>query len=527
MKNSDKLYLTFYFLLISIVFFYMANFILFSDIRKLISTTPDDASYYLMIAENYCRGLGFTFDGINKTNGFQPLWQVLLIPIFAFSKTSPETSLRIVLFIQLILIIFSTLIFFRILIIYFEKIIILLSGVFFLSFVYTQSVNGMETALMIFIISVLFYTALKMKIFSQRNIRKEITWGVILGLLVLSRLDTIFIVLSIFVFNLYFILFISKNKEKDFLRILIIMSAAILTVSPYLLYNFITFGNIIPISGFLKYGFNQDFGVRLREIFKYRETYFAIGAIIYFIWFLFNFRRMIQNANYFFRVSLAVFSLGIILSFTYLIFFLNWVIFYWYFIPYSLFISLVICVPAKYFLSLKKTISTKIIIIVITFFVALYWGHKIYINYKTGYETGANNWNVESYNAAQWTKANTYPGDIMAMKDAGHFGFFSERSVINFDGLVNNFEYQEILKNKKLNEYLKNNNVKYLAQHAIWGRDDLVKGEYDTLHLNYSSHKYSVQSDPVIVKKKDEVYRSAPYFDGKFKVVFIIWKLNP
>jgi len=54
-----------------------------------------------------------------------------------------------------------------------------------------------------------------------------------------------------------------------------------------------------------------------------------------------------------------------------------------------------------------------------------------------------------------------------------------------------------------------------------------VEEKYDTLNLNYMSQKYSVHGDPVIVKKENEVYRSAPYFDGEYKIVFIIWELNP
>jgi len=217
MTNKDKLYLTFYFLLVSAAFFYMANYILFSDIRKLIISTPDDASYYLKIAQNYSEGNGLTFDGINSTNGFQPLWQLLIIPIFFVFKASPETSLRLILFIQLILMICSALIFYRILALYFDKIIILLSGVFFIVFVFFQSVNGLESTLMIFMISFVFYTVIRMKIFSVRDTKKEIIWGIMLGLLILSRLDMVFILLSIVLFNLYYILFISKNKKEDFL----------------------------------------------------------------------------------------------------------------------------------------------------------------------------------------------------------------------------------------------------------------------------------------------------------------------
>jgi len=150
--------------------------------------------------------------------------------------------------------------------------------------------------------------------------------------------------------------------------------------------------------------------------------------MIYFIWFLFNSKRLRQNTNYISHLGLAVFSLGLIFLFAYLIFFLDWIVFYWYFIPYSLFISLAVCIPAKYTLSFKKIISGEIFIIAITFLVAFYWGYKIYIGYKTGYENSSGNWSVESYNAAQWTKANTESSDVMAMKDTGHFGFFSERN---------------------------------------------------------------------------------------------------
>ena len=49
----------------------------------LITRMPDDAFYYLEIARRLGRGEGFTFDGIFQTNGFHPLWQLLLVPTAA------------------------------------------------------------------------------------------------------------------------------------------------------------------------------------------------------------------------------------------------------------------------------------------------------------------------------------------------------------------------------------------------------------------------------------------------------------
>jgi len=42
----------------------------------------DDGYYYLQIAFNLSRGYGSSFDGIHQTNGYQPLWQIVLVPVF-------------------------------------------------------------------------------------------------------------------------------------------------------------------------------------------------------------------------------------------------------------------------------------------------------------------------------------------------------------------------------------------------------------------------------------------------------------
>ena len=46
----------------------------------------DDAYYYFKVAENIGLGHGSTFDGINPTNGYHPLWMLVCIPIFALAR---------------------------------------------------------------------------------------------------------------------------------------------------------------------------------------------------------------------------------------------------------------------------------------------------------------------------------------------------------------------------------------------------------------------------------------------------------
>ena len=46
----------------------------------------DDAYYYFTIARNAAAGLGPTFDTIAPTNGFHPLYLILLIPVWSLGS---------------------------------------------------------------------------------------------------------------------------------------------------------------------------------------------------------------------------------------------------------------------------------------------------------------------------------------------------------------------------------------------------------------------------------------------------------
>jgi len=518
----------YYYLALRIIFIsvsiLMIAFILFSDFYEIIFRVPDDASYYLKIAENFNNGKGFSFDGLHQTNGFQPLWQYILIALTFIYRSDPETTLRIVLILQIVLLFLSGNLLFRFLSDYFTYKIIFAGGIIFILFVFFQSVNSMETALLIFMISVILFFSGTKKIIEIHNSRNEFIFGILSGLLILTRLDSVFFIFPVILICIFNI-FSSDDRRKKMLTLFLIFAGSALVLMPYLIYNYKEFGNIIPVSGYLKSGFPEvKFNDKFNDLLHYRETYFAFTAVIYLIWYFVKFK---MNKNDFFCSCLAVMSAGVICLLIYMIFFLNWVIFSWYFITYSLFVSLAVCLPLRYLLSLLIVRKANILFFFIIIIISFYWGFKIYNFYTTGYKILGSNWNIESFEAAQWVKQNSQPGDIFAMKDAGHFSYFSEREVINLDGLVNNFEYQEVLKDKLLNDYLTKNRVKYIVQHALWNRSDITSGDYENLSLKYFSHKYSAESDPVVVRKADELYRSAPYYDGHYETVFLIWKYEP
>jgi hypothetical protein len=64
-----------------------------SDYLTLATGVQDDTYYYLLPAWNFSRHGWFTFDGLTRTYGFQPLWEICL-SIVAFAASSREMLLR-------------------------------------------------------------------------------------------------------------------------------------------------------------------------------------------------------------------------------------------------------------------------------------------------------------------------------------------------------------------------------------------------------------------------------------------------
>jgi hypothetical protein len=73
-----------------------------SDAYNLPNTwfSRDDAYYYFKVAQNITEGHGSTFDGINPTNGYHPLWMLVCIPIFFLARYDLILPLRVLLMVM-------------------------------------------------------------------------------------------------------------------------------------------------------------------------------------------------------------------------------------------------------------------------------------------------------------------------------------------------------------------------------------------------------------------------------------------
>ena len=74
------------------------------------------------------------------------------------------------------------------------------------------------------------------------------------------------------------------------------------------------------------------------------------------------------------------------------------------------------------------------------------------------------------YDAALWIAENSPPDAIFASWNAGQLGFFSDRTFINLDGVINSVDYYErVLRGStSLTDYLLENNVDFIVDYDIY-----------------------------------------------------------
>jgi hypothetical protein len=459
-------------ILLILVFAYLLVFFFLADFEKVLSRTPDDAAYYFEIAENIASGKGSTFDGFSRTNGYHPLWLALLAAFAKVLRFDPETMFRIYLLLETVIVFLAAWLLFvenaRI----FPPHVVFFCAAVFVTLVFFQSVNGMETGVVLLGIAVLYAFGTKRRVFTEHVPRDAFIFGVFLGFTMLARLDMIWLGASVCGFCLYLSLCKPRNRREGFTRLLLVFSGAALVVLPYLIYNAIFFGSVMPLSGLLKISFPRV-GIGTAKLKLVGPVYltFVLMAVFYLPWSVNDWRKRtaLENGLAYFRGSMIVLSVAILLHFLHTVIFVEWAIFGWHFMPYALLAALLVSEPAYLILSSARFAKFKTLFVVLGVVLLLVGGNRIVE--KTFLKNLEDNWRVRSYRAAVWARDNSATSDVFAMKEAGNFGYFSQRSVINLDGLVNDVEYQEALRDKALNAYFTERNVKYVVQHGILRKD--------------------------------------------------------
>ncbi|RPJ28961.1 MAG: hypothetical protein EHM33_02615 [Chloroflexi bacterium] len=161
--------------------------------------TRDDAYYYFKVAQNISEGHGSTFDGINQTNGYHPLWMLVCIPIFALARFDLILPLRVLLLVMSGLSVATAILLYRLVSKVFMPAIGALAALFW---VFSHDVlnilyqNGLESGIAAFFIVLLVYKLYEFELAwrkSEVSRKQIITLAAIAVLAMFSRLDLVFL----------------------------------------------------------------------------------------------------------------------------------------------------------------------------------------------------------------------------------------------------------------------------------------------------------------------------------------------
>ncbi|HEY3252210.1 MAG TPA: hypothetical protein VGK25_13960 [Ignavibacteria bacterium] len=437
----------------------------------------DDAYYSLTIARNIANDFGPSYGG-RYTNGFQPLYVFLMVPVFMITQNDLFAPIRASLVICSIIDTLTLLMLLKI----FSKMassfysLILLSVLWILNFyVVLNSLNCLETSLSVLMItiSLYYYLQYKEKPFDTGN---QIKLGVALGLAVFARVDNIFLVVSLLIMETIKLLKTKKDTVLFFKSTGVILTASFLAYAPWLIYSYAYTGDIFQVSGralrllaLIEVNENPTFGNMYSKMMDTAFGYILNTNFLVILLIVFNLVIIISRGRHSKKSTspnqlllinvLLLFSLMLLVSYIFFIF--GWWYFYRYF--YSLVLTFLFIAVISFnnlgSLEFKSKILKRLQIgivgaaIIGSFLVP---GFR-YIFYNTrGINTGY-------MNIGLWVNKSFKPGTIIGAAQSGGIGYFApSQKIVNLDGVVNKQCYLS-LKEKRNFEYIREQKIEYIV----------------------------------------------------------------
>ena len=447
----------------------------------------DDAYYYFGIAKNVVDGYGLTMDRLDPASGFHPLWMYVLIPIFALTRSHETVTLTVIQLFQIGLWALSTGLLFTIL----RRpcgawAAWMATAVLIFPRYLNQLVSGLESGLSLFLL-LCTIRRLAMRGPPDRW-RSDPVLGVLLGLGLLARLDTIFIA-----FSLACWLLVGDWQRGTWKRQLwpstrwgiLSLWPTIALVVPYLLFNKLHFGHAMPLSGMLKSSF-PHVGFNVRGLDPSQLLLFGCGLVA-------ASGRLNAVRGRLLSVTRAL-VIGNAAHLLYMTLFMKWAVFPWYFTTfYPAGLIGIAGVLAALLRSRPLAMQSAAAAL---WTIALLASLGISIGTRVG-----KGWNeTPALEAAQWVDRNLDANAILAMKDSGAFSFFSHRRVMNLDGLANSLEYQRALCTGHLEKFLRAKGVGYISQHSLLAA---VQTGYGEATMVYPCHLNGGEDGRLLLRERD------------------------
>lgn len=419
----------------------VAGIALWAPFRSVVLPfIPDDAFYYLEIARRMGSGEGSTFDGITHTNGYHPLWTLMLVPFASLMSASREAGARAAMLVG-VLLTAGGLYFLNRVAKRLERAASSLAILLPAAMLCFSSNYGMESPLVIFLFAALFWWESKFPLHTH-GLRTGVATGLIASLLILSRLDTAVYVAVMDAVLLYNLL--RHRGERTWIECVRPFAACVLVqalaVAGYAAVNLRCFGHLLPISALLKVA--RQPGVSLDWVMASWGAVpgVAAGALGIAAWALHRHHRPSP------AFATAVFGTLIYLALIGLK--AGREAYHWYFaLPIfcsGLFAAMLTAEAERRWR--RFTTAYAVFAGLSALLLAASIGRRC---------AAPNNRTKQSwYDKAVWMAACSPTSSVFAATDCGILGYFSERSVINLDGLTCGFELQHAIRDNRLAAYL-------------------------------------------------------------------------
>jgi len=222
------------------------------DVDTLVKRClADDAFYGFSIAKNISNGLGSTFDGVTRTNGFPPLPMLILIPIFSLFGGSLSAPVNASLIVMAIFDLMTGYLIYRILLRVSDWRGAIIGSAFWLlnPCFMLVAFTGCEAAFCVFFDALCLLLFIRFLSGDAPKTKSLIALGIGAGLAVLGRSDAIFLTLAV-------AMGVAADGRVPIRRritnLVVFACLAAATISPWILWNLTNFGIAGPVSGLVK-----------------------------------------------------------------------------------------------------------------------------------------------------------------------------------------------------------------------------------------------------------------------------------
>lgn len=425
-------------------------FILFQPSLTILDRWgSDDLYYYTQIAGNVAAGNGFSFDGLHLTNGFQPLFEFLLIPFGKWLWHDVEFSLKFTLLLVSVLTMIAG---WQLRLLCRQwnmppRIALLAPAILLLHpKILSVTFNGTEGALSLLML------VLSLRSLEWMQEKKHTLWiSVIFSLLVLTRMDFTFFLMALFAYGMF--------RKQSFFHWVKVLVTPVLVFAAWMSLNYVYFKSIVPSSGAAKMLHSALLDYSIPKVFLstwstalFAETQLSwvvlVLVIFGVIFLLMKHKQLAQKAIFLIGASsvlgiIAIVSIGYFRD--------------WYLMPQYLTTCILMAFGVSFLLERLPSFNWKSLLVLVP--LGLIWTEAHFTERKMN--------RTAIYNAIRKFELQLPSGELVGTFNAGLLGTIlgPNTRVINLDGVVNNsvLPYQ---KNKQLDRYLEQENISFLIDHS-------------------------------------------------------------